>query len=134
MFNVGDVVQCVAGYQPVYGYSRGVGWRSGMIFTVARVRDTSTGMCYFPAGDSGVYEPYLRLVTRTGGDMGDRYSIEDLDKWTSQDGTVKEIKQLELDHLLNIVAMLHRRQGRENVQRNKLVTLEKELVKRLTHA
>lgn len=131
MFNVGDRVICVT--SPMSGYG-GEGWRAGRIFTIDRIIETRPRRCCFPRADSGVYETHLRLVSRTGGDMGDRYSIEDLDKWTSQDGTVKEIKQLELDHLLNIVAMLHRRQGRENVQRNKLVTLEKELVKRLTHA
>lgn len=55
-----------------------------------------------------------------------------LDEWRSASGTTAKIAELETGHLLNIVAKLYRPDGVRNNQRNKLVTLEKEVVKRLT--
>jgi hypothetical protein len=54
-----------------------------------------------------------------------------LDTWVSQTGVQIKIKDLSTDHLLNIVALLYCRGGKDNPQRMKLVTLEKEVVKRL---
>jgi hypothetical protein len=56
-----------------------------------------------------------------------------LDEWQSSNGRITKIAELDTDHLLNIVAKLHRESGQScNGQRNKLVTLEKEALKRLT--
>ncbi len=57
--------------------------------------------------------------------------LEKLHMWIDKEGGEMLIKELETAHLLNIVAMLYRKEGKKNFQRHKLVTLEKELVKRL---
>lgn len=53
-----------------------------------------------------------------------------LDSWTSQDGRTTKFCDLKMDHLLNIVAVLER--NKDNLQRHKIISLKKELVKRLT--
>lgn len=57
--------------------------------------------------------------------------LEKLHMWIDKEGGEMPIKELGTAHLLNIVAMLYRKEGKKNFQRHKLVTLEKELVKRL---
>jgi hypothetical protein len=52
-----------------------------------------------------------------------------LDVWVTQHGEEIKFCNLETGHLLNIVAMLHRRD--DCPQRNKLISLHKEVVKRL---
>lgn len=52
--------------------------------------------------------------------------------WVSSDGRVTAIKELKTDHLCNIVALLLRDSGRAHEQRSKIISLKKELVKRLT--
>lgn len=60
------------------------------------------------------------------------YSHAGLDEWMSQDGRTTKIKELGTAHLLSICALLYRRHEGENGQRNKLVTIEKEIVRRLS--
>lgn len=50
--------------------------------------------------------------------------------WVTQHGETIKIEELDLSHLLNIVALLYRKGGEDNPQRPKLVTLEKEIMKR----
>lgn len=54
-----------------------------------------------------------------------------IDVWVSKDGQETAFTDLKMDHLLNIVALLHRGWEHDNPQRHKLITLEKELLKRL---
>jgi hypothetical protein len=58
------------------------------------------------------------------------YDKVHFDIWITQAGDEIRIKELDMSHLLNIVALLYRRGGEGNAQRHKLVTLEKELMKR----
>lgn len=55
----------------------------------------------------------------------------DLDVWITQEGKRIAFKDLDTSHLLNIVALLYRGWENNNPQRNKLISLEKELVRRL---
>lgn len=64
-----------------------------------------------PRKNSSIHEKYGVWITGTG----DEINIVDLD----------------LSHLLNIVALLYRKGGEDNPQRPKLVSLEKEVIKRL---
>ena len=60
------------------------------------------------------------------------YKEAGLDEWMSQDGRITKISELDTPHLLSICALLYRRRDGENGQRNKLVTIEKEIVRRFT--
>lgn len=52
-----------------------------------------------------------------------------LDSWMSSDGRITKICDLEENHLMNIVAVLTR--TKDNPQRGKIISLKKELYKRL---
>jgi hypothetical protein len=67
-FKVGDTVECVEVSEKEAGIVAGAGWSKGKQFVIAKVveglalANCKAVDCCFPAKDSGVYEPHLRLI------------------------------------------------------------------------
>lgn len=93
-----------------------------------------------------VNKPYMRITSKGNPGVPDGIAVtvlvrecqiikpskrNNLSTWETQAGDIIDICKLETPHLLNIVAMLHRKGSEKNPQRSKLVTLEKEAIRRL---
>lgn len=117
MFNEGDTVQ----YTGLQFVVRAV---SG-----SRLRIATFGNPYHPDGvELSIASRVCTLIQRAGKGKLPKLGLS---TWETQNGDIIPIKDLEMSHLLNIVALLYRKGQEKNAQRHKLVTLEKEVIKRL---
>lgn len=88
-------------------------------------------LTYVMSGDYSNCYPTaeLSVIRESNGTIpGER---QDLSVWVDSNGGGIPFKDMTTAHLMNVVAMLYRREGGKNTQRSKLVTLEKELLRRL---
>lgn len=127
MFNVGDIVK---GLQNRDDYHRGISF-SRSTFEVMSTDQVIMSVRVLSCPDPRrigsqffVEQSWFELVSGPA-------ERQDLSVWVARDGSGIPFREMTTAHLTNVIAMLYREGGKGNDQRSKLVSLEKELLRRL---
>lgn len=126
MFNRGDIIRPTDGNR--YGLPTTMRFLVRRVLSPIHIRvtivDTSGGVNY-RVGQEFVLDASEFELAKP------KTERKELSMWVDKEGNGIKFADMDLAHLLNVVAMLHRKEGKKNEQRSKLVSLEKELAKRL---